>query len=74
MNEMLSYIFGNLEAQSRALKQQTYINKKLNGKIGFICGSLGVIIAIMEIRIYEQNRKIDELNYQIEELKYVKGE
>ncbi len=74
MNDMLSYIFTNLKTHGRAIKKQSYINRRLNNKVMILGLAMAAYVFVTDIRNLEQNRKIDELNDQIEELKHVKGE
>lgn len=64
MNEMLTYIFGNLEANNRILKRQVRVNRYLG--VGLILA--GAVLYIHDRACAENKRRIDYLEMQIEEL------
>lgn len=77
MNEMINYIFNNMNDTSKAvsiLSKASVNQKKVNAEVTkFICIFCGYIV-VSECRASLQNQKIKELSNKVKELETKKGE
>lgn len=77
MNEMMNYIFSNLNNTDASIRNIAKILKKqtkINNQIGTFAFCMGLYILIDSTVEKKQQKKIDALVKEVEELKQAKGE
>lgn len=77
MAEMLSYIFGSLQASEdavRVAKRELRRQRKFNKTVAVFALVSTAYAITMELCVLEQDKKIEKLSKEIKELKHVKGD
>lgn len=64
MEEMVRYIFNELQYCNSALKRQ----RKINCKFGMLIFATGIYAAVMGLHCQEQTKRIDKLSDQIKQM------
>lgn len=77
MMEMISYIFGSLNASENSIKniKTTLRNQaRINRTVAAFALVVAAYAITLEVHTYEQNKKIQNLDNEIKELKRTKGD
>ena len=77
MVEMITYVFGSLQASTDAVRgiKKTLRNQMIfNKRLTVFAVVITAYTIAAELKLYEQDKKLEELGKEIEELKRTRGE
>lgn len=77
MNEMIGYIFGNLEyhnTNTKNIRKTLVRQSRINKQVAVFVWVTTAYLVLADLRERAQNEKIAQVNKKIEELEHQKGE